>query len=563
MSFRENTYLTKTNIFLGGILLAGLVVRLWGITSGLPDLYMTDEVTVVTRSLQTAKNHLDPQWVVYPSLWFYVLDILYGAYYIIGSVLGQFSTIESFALQYFKDPTYFYLLPRLLSSVLGLGIPILALIIGTKFFSKEAGLLAALLLTFNGAIVEHSHYATLDIPATFFTTLALYTILNVYRSATCRNYVIAGLTIGLGMSIKYLPVIAFGSLIVCHIFLCFEKKTKTAWLILAGFFLVIGFLAGTPFFIKNASSLFTYVKKQHMQTNYLEPLRMNFGVLIKSIGWLSLIIFLLSTIYAFVKKQRTSIIVISFVILYFFSISMLSKSYYERWHLPYLPALYLVIAMSIYQIYQKYSLKHKKLSLGILCTLCTVLISQQLFRVISFNHLLTLPDTRIIAKKWVESNIPAGSGIFLDSGRYLSNFSVPIRGMNIDLGEDIHLKSAKLHGMEANVRSRSTIDYYNRMATKTNYSPMYRLVRSRLSHPLILSDTISSEWLRSNHINYAILSSYYFRRFYTSRKSPIPKYEDRIRLFYETLFRQGEIMATFEPDKQTRGPHIFVLHLSE
>jgi hypothetical protein len=260
-------------------------------------------------------------------------------------------------------------------------------------------------------------------------------------------------------------------------------------------------------------------------------------------------------------KDKRSVIILSFIICYFFSISIFSKSYYERWHLPYLTAIYLIIAMGICEGYKKVG-NRKLLQYGIY--ICVVaLICAEMLRIVGFLNWLSLPDTRIIAKKWVEKNIPDRSGIFLDSGRYFSNFGVPIKGVNIDLGKNIYMESAKLDGMESNIRSEGTINYYDQMIEKLNTSPKYRLVRSSLAYPLVLNDTINEEWFKANTINYAILSSYYFMGFFDTHRVVIKGNDEKIKIFYESLFKKKEIIMDFKPEKNVRGPHIIIISLTK
>src|SRR5262249_31114472 len=47
-----------------------------------------------------------------------------------------------------------------------------------------------------------------------------------------------------------------------------------------------------------------------------------------------------------------------------------------------------------------------------------LLVSEPALRSFKFGYRLSLPDTRLLAKAWVEKNIPPDSKIVMDSGKY-------------------------------------------------------------------------------------------------------------------------------------------------
>lgn len=546
------------------ICFTGIILRIWNIDVGLPDLYHTDEVTIVSRSLQTAKNNLDPGWIGYPTLWFYVLDLFYGIYFLVGKLIGSFNSTEAFAIQYVIDPTIFYLIPRLLNVILGTLITITTFVIGYKFFHPKIGLLAAAFVTFDAGMIEHSRYATLDIPATLWVVLATYTTLLSYTRPSSRNYIISGLIIGLGMSTKYFPVISSGSFFIAHIFLLTEGRVRWYKIYYAVLFVIIGFLAGTPFFFKNISSLFSYVEGQQLQATFTGMLAHNYNVLKSSLGLWIITGFTISILPAIVSWKRPATILLSTVLLYFFSYALFSKSYYERWHITYFPALYLILSIGIYKFFTFISSKNKLLAPFIITIFIAILVFHPLERNRRFLHNATLMDTRLIAKAWIEDQIPDGEGIFIDSGRYLSNFSVPLKGYNAIAENSILLQSAKMDGMLSNVRKQETRDYYEYLTRKSEYKPLYRLVRSRLAMPLILENKMDAYWLNSQNITYAVLSDYYSGRYLNHNMKTFSTNSKRSKMkhFYENLVQSGEIIAKFKPGKDKTGPSITIIKIN-
>ncbi|MFT7695823.1 MAG: hypothetical protein ACI8P2_004459, partial [Candidatus Latescibacterota bacterium] len=84
------------------ILLLGLWLRLWGLDFGLPNIYCRpDETILVHRALAIASGDLNPHFFNYPSFQFYLLAIVYGIYFVLGYIGGQFSNVSEFEQLYF------------------------------------------------------------------------------------------------------------------------------------------------------------------------------------------------------------------------------------------------------------------------------------------------------------------------------------------------------------------------------------------------------------------------------------------------------------------------------
>ena len=73
------------------------------------------------------------------------------------------------------------------------------------------GLIAAALCAIFPIHVLHSHYATVDVTQALFTTLALFFAVRIYRTPSRRNYILAGLAVGLAASAKYSGAVAIAA----------------------------------------------------------------------------------------------------------------------------------------------------------------------------------------------------------------------------------------------------------------------------------------------------------------------------------------------------------------
>ena len=100
------------------IILFALVFRLWNIDY--PDWKTADEQNMIDRALLLGHQGLNPGWFIYPSLFSYMLFALDGIFYIVGRLLGSFTSPEDFAFFYFAHPLALHLVGRGLTLACGL-----------------------------------------------------------------------------------------------------------------------------------------------------------------------------------------------------------------------------------------------------------------------------------------------------------------------------------------------------------------------------------------------------------------------------------------------------------
>lgn len=154
------------------------VPRFVGLRWGLPSAahwysYHPDESThqilgaVLSMILQGGFN---PHFFNYPSLYIY---LTYGGY-TVASGLGLMHPLPNNAADLWTIMYDVLLVGRVLTVLLGAATVSLVYLIGRDISRRRTGLVAALFLAFLPGCVQHSHFATVDIPATFFITLVLW-----------------------------------------------------------------------------------------------------------------------------------------------------------------------------------------------------------------------------------------------------------------------------------------------------------------------------------------------------------------------------------------------------
>lgn len=188
------------------ILLVALAFRLVGIDHGLPYGYYPDETHFIKRALAFGSFDFNPHWFHKPAFFMYVLFFEYGVYFLVGKILGWFTTDRSFAVSFISDPTYFYLIGRLTVLALGLGGIFVTSRIARTMGGAKAAALAALFLAATMAHAASCQNVKADIPSSFFTLASLYFLVKASSGNRVRDYLLCGFVAGLGMATKYYAI---------------------------------------------------------------------------------------------------------------------------------------------------------------------------------------------------------------------------------------------------------------------------------------------------------------------------------------------------------------------
>jgi len=177
------------------LLLVTFLLRLWGIKQGLPYSYNVDEAThFVPRAVAFFGHDLNPRYFLNPPAYSYLLHIVFEVWFGSGDAVSR---------AYASDPTSVYVVARVVAAVLGTIAVWLTYLAGARFFNKNVGLLAAAMFGFAFLPIFYSHLALNDVPTLAPVALSLYGTAGVMRRGRLRDYLIAGVGVGLAAATKY------------------------------------------------------------------------------------------------------------------------------------------------------------------------------------------------------------------------------------------------------------------------------------------------------------------------------------------------------------------------
>ncbi len=177
------------------VLLLALGLRLWGIRQGLPFAYNADEdAHFVPRAIGMLTLGWNPHYFANPPAYTDLLRLVFAAWF-----GGRAGVSHTFA----TNPAAIFTLARVCAALLGTLAVWLLYLAGARLFDRGVALLAAALEAVAFLPVFYAHLALNDVPTLAPLTLSLLGTAGVLRKGRARDYLIAGVGLGLGCATKY------------------------------------------------------------------------------------------------------------------------------------------------------------------------------------------------------------------------------------------------------------------------------------------------------------------------------------------------------------------------
>jgi 4-amino-4-deoxy-L-arabinose transferase-like glycosyltransferase len=417
---------------IAGLTLLAAVVRFWGLNWGLPYLYHPDENVIVGYALRMGKTFsLRPPDFAYPPLLTYINLVFFGTWYVLARIVGVFPSPADFETLYFTDPTWFYLIGRGINATLGTAAIPLTYWVGRKLYGTAVGVVAALCLTFAFLHVQESHFATPNAVLPLFAVLTLLTAVAVVRSGSRLGYLVGGSLVGLAASVKYNAALIITPLLVAHLYHVLESNTDVdSWhrgLFNKWIFLMCGVVAFT-FLACNPYALLDCWRFLEWLGWYSSLSRTGYHVLRTEPGWITYLktlpqilswpIALVAAggvLWAVARHKREDVLVLSFPLLYVLLMGF-SKLVAGRYLMPIFPALALLAAAFLVSAVEQMAAWRslQRHAMLILAGVTVLTLALPAYNALRHDLLITRPDTRTLAKEWIERNLPEDTRILTD-----------------------------------------------------------------------------------------------------------------------------------------------------
>ncbi len=378
-----------------------LLLRVLGLTFGLPAIYRPDENVAVGRAMGLLHGSLDPHFADWPHL-FFNLSALWLAP---GAVLGLV-----------HDQPSAHLWVRVLSALLGTATVVLVIDFGRRAFGWSAGLIAGAGLAVAFLAVRDSHFGTPDAALALAITGALYL---AYRSIVARGgkpMLMNGLALGIAASLKYngaivllsaaagqaLQAVANGGTRATFI----RRMAVIAAVGIATLALTSPFLLLDPAMTSHGLGyIFSHLASETVdQIGFIRLLVALWYGLDPGLFLLALV----GVAYAAWSRTPADWVVLAFVIPYYLVIGA-GHSVFFRYADPLIPPLALLAGRLAADLVT--SVARGKLRTPALVALVAAVVIPALIHDPRFDTLIQQADTRTLAYQWLDQHVAPGGRV--------------------------------------------------------------------------------------------------------------------------------------------------------
>ncbi len=417
---RPQPELGRVHVALLGLILSlAAAVRVWGITFGLPNSDVRpDEVTMIQISLGLLFAGLNPRFFHWPSLEFYVLAALYRIAFEFGHFRGVFRLKFDMFRDAMANPTPYLLVPRVISAAAGVLTVWLVYRVARELFDRTTALVAAFFIAVAYLHVRDSHFGVTDVPMTCLATGALLSLSRAFMApAPLGRWAVAGVLVGLTTSTKYNGgVLVAVGLVALTVGAGAQQESifgRTALRRAATFLTgaLGGFLVGTPFAVLD-------------YRGFLEGMRYNSHHLVAGHGiWLGygwiyhgmfslrhglgiplLVAGVAGIVLLGARSWRKALFIGTFPILYYLLLGR-GTTVFVRYMMPVIPFLCITAAVTVVELARRAVKRSPQVTGAIAAGLALLIALPSIERVIAFDALLSTTDTRLLAARWLDSQL--------------------------------------------------------------------------------------------------------------------------------------------------------------
>ena len=426
---RRARFLPRLDALAVALVALSLAIRIWGVGDRLPDPSLginvlddsaveeTDRTTMGRAWLMwnggTKPLDLNPHTGGWPAFSFYVglgIQTTYKIYY---SMSHPGSTVADFVSHVASGSNHMFLYGRLLGVLIGAWTVFLAYRLGSRFGGRITGLLAGLFLALNPLhIMTSQHVADPNLLALLFVLLAALAMVRVAEGGGTGDAILAGTMIGLAGACKYVPLVLVVPLAAAHGRDFFRKRDF--YLALLAVF--VGMLAASPYTFLDWRMTLADIGSQRRslfsdwvgQTSFPFSLPTYLAVsLPHAMGWPAYILSIAGMVFLWRRGAVARPVALIPIVMVLANGAL--KAAQERYMLVALPILFLAAAMAIMEIAAWLRSRPGVPARAVLAApaLAGLLaVAWPLPEFLAARHTLGLPDTRHLARKWINANIP-------------------------------------------------------------------------------------------------------------------------------------------------------------
>jgi hypothetical protein len=423
-------WVTWPRIGLAVLLLSTLGLRLWGIKQGLPYSYNSDEAQhFVPKAVQFLSGDWNPHYFLNPPGYSYLLAIVLELW---------FGSVDAVVRAFTLNPTEVFVISRGLCALLGTLSVWLLYGAGVRLFERTGPALLGAAIYGTAFLPNfYSHLALNDVPTLCFVCLALYGVAGVWRHGRGRDFMLAGLAVGLAAATKYTG----GWVLLLLLIAAARTATGLAgpvadgerpWdraLLLTFAALLVALVAyslGNPYWFLDFHDFIQGVSAQASATSGAsEPAKLGTapggGILyyLWTFSWglgLGPTVAALGGVGLLVLRRRGWLLALLVPGQVAFIIFIgLQERYFGRWLMPVFPTVALLAGWFGVEVIGWLGALRRPLPAGLATGwVVLALLTQSVVSVIHDDQVLSRPYTTNLARAWMIKHIPPGENVYIE-----------------------------------------------------------------------------------------------------------------------------------------------------
>ena len=522
-SLHENPILAR--VLVAAIVAIALWIHVWGARGDLPWAFESDEgqFAVIAIGMAT-RGDPNPHWFGHPgSTFLYPLATIFHVGNALEAGLPLLAVDPALAARVGGNPGKYFWLARLLSVFYAVAALPLVYAIARRAFDPATGVVATWLALLSPLALTHAQMIRTDSAGLFYGVLALWCVLRVLERPTLGAHVVAGLALGAGIGTRYFLVTFVPALACADLALLWRttdpsERRRLLGAAVAGLACVgLGFFLTTPYFLLDFASVWKNLAHE-MREEHLGADGLGFAgnllwyltsalPLTMPATWLALA--LAGGALAAWRRNVAAGLVALCAVLFVVAISTASL-HWQRWLIQVVPLLAIFAAAGMVCLARLLAGGAARLvpsasraAPAFVALLVLVLTAGPAAAYFRTGLLQGVPGTRLLAREWIERNVPPGTRIVADF------YTAPLH--DTEIAADYHFALA----------SDGTLEQY-----------------------------------RAAGYRYAMISDSIYRRFFREAR----RYPREVE-FYETLLKSGTLVQRFAPGARGRGPTISLYDL--
>ncbi|MCC7105991.1 MAG: glycosyltransferase family 39 protein [Chloroflexi bacterium] len=486
-----------------------LALRLWGADWQLPWQFHPDEGHYVQKAADMVRNgNLNPKYFRNPSLFTYILwleDLAVQQAGPLGDQLGPVKEQLGQLADLLQPPSIYPFLGRLTSALMGAATVVVTAHLGNLLLGRGAALLGALFLATSFLHVRDSHFATNDVPATFFLALSVLAAARLAERNGRKHALMSSIWGGLATSAKYnagffIVPLAVAALAASGFRIRPPRAVARPLLAAAGLLLAAGivallaYLLGTPYTVLDWKTFWGdfLVQRRFSRLGWegqsSDPVSwLHLTTLVQGFGPVALVLSVVGAALLTWRRPLSAGVLLGYPLVYL-AFMLTVHLFFARFVVPVLPFLALAAAFAVVELAR---LAPRPVQLPCILALALLTIGPNLWNDVLHNRLLQADDTRTLAYAWLDEHAAPGARLAID------DYSIRDRRPRESLPE----------------RGRFNVDIF--------------------ADPSLGVHDVA--WYRQSGFDYLVLSSFQYQRFPGTVG------------FYQQVDREARLVATFSP----------------